>query len=446
MILLLANFLGKEYMPPGREAVRGHLLDMNFKGYKEKSVKELLDDADVFGIALFGDGATVKKLPLINILGSTALRPNVVLEIHNCFHHMAMGGKKDARYIAKLFRPHLQQLDPNKELTDIVFFDGASNVQLGGKLLAVSYPRISVCHGGEHVVSLFFADLASFPPVKKLIVKYIRLYRMFGSGSRHAPYAMFMKNSTNFNNGRPIGLVRAAATRMAGFFYGFHRLLRLKQPLEATITSVQFRDLKLGKNDRVSEIIKDDIFWKRIMRIVKSVLPCLKILRLADRNKAGMDQLYFHVRCADEKIKHAAAFIDEGDLWGFKENTALEVLSEDDYSAKGPNITDLYAIEGDSDDSSDEENDKNDNDAEVEDEESNDESDDSDSSGSDSDEESVSPRNKKNDNSNVDPAKSMGEKIGAIWKRRRTNLTHDFAVAGTYFRFRHTYANIFTNH
>jgi hypothetical protein len=68
---------------------------------------------------------------------------------------------------------------------------------------------------------------------------------MFGSGSRHAPYAMFMKNSSNFNNGWPIGLVLAAGTRMAGFFYGFHRLLRLKKPLKATITSVQFRDLKL---------------------------------------------------------------------------------------------------------------------------------------------------------------------------------------------------------
>jgi hypothetical protein len=82
-------------MPPGGEVVRGHLLDMNFKGYKEKSVRELLDDADVFGIVLFRDGATVKKLLLVNILRSTALQPNVVLEIHNCFYHMAMGGKKD---------------------------------------------------------------------------------------------------------------------------------------------------------------------------------------------------------------------------------------------------------------------------------------------------------------------------------------------------------------
>jgi hypothetical protein len=34
------------------------------------------------------------------------------------------------------------------------------------------------------------------------------------------------------------------------------------------------------------------------------------------------------------------------------------------------------------------------------------------------------PHRKKNDGK-VDPAKSVGNKIGAIWKRWRTNLTHD---------------------
>jgi hypothetical protein len=133
----------------------------------------LLDDSDAFGIVLFGDGATVKKLPLINVMGASALCPNVVLEIHNCFHHMSKGGKKDAKYITGLFRPHLDRLDPNKDLYALVYFDGAGNVQLGGKILAVGNPRISYCNGAEHVVAFFFSDLANFPPIKKLIVRYI---------------------------------------------------------------------------------------------------------------------------------------------------------------------------------------------------------------------------------------------------------------------------------
>ena len=43
--------------------------------------------------------------------------------------------------------------------TDLVFFDGATNVQNAGKILAALHPRISVGHGAEHVVSLFFRYL-----------------------------------------------------------------------------------------------------------------------------------------------------------------------------------------------------------------------------------------------------------------------------------------------
>ena len=46
------------------------------------------------------------------------------------------------------------------------FFDGAANVQLGGKILEVIYLRSYSLHGGEHVISLFFNDLAKLKPIK----------------------------------------------------------------------------------------------------------------------------------------------------------------------------------------------------------------------------------------------------------------------------------------
>jgi hypothetical protein len=118
------------------------------------------------------------------------------------------------------------------------------------------------------------------------------------------------------------------------------------------------------------------------MWIVQSVLPCLKILRLTDRNKAGMDQLYFHVWCTDEKIKHAAASINKGDLWGFKESTALEVLSEDKFSGQGEDI--YGGNDGDSDDDVNEDDEENDNDDKInDDDKSNDESNDDESDATD---------------------------------------------------------------
>ena len=46
----------------------------------------------------------------------------------------------------------MREIDPGKKLTDIVMFDGASNVQLGEKLLKVRCPKLTVMRGGEYTV------------------------------------------------------------------------------------------------------------------------------------------------------------------------------------------------------------------------------------------------------------------------------------------------------
>ena len=48
-------------------------------------------------------------------------------------------------------------------------FDGDSNVQLGGKLLKVHYPKLTVMCGVEHTVSLFFNDVSKIPIVNQTI-------------------------------------------------------------------------------------------------------------------------------------------------------------------------------------------------------------------------------------------------------------------------------------
>jgi hypothetical protein len=44
------------------------------------------------------------------------------------------------------------------QIVDLIMFDGANNVQLAGKIIAPYHPCITVCHGAEHVVALFFSD------------------------------------------------------------------------------------------------------------------------------------------------------------------------------------------------------------------------------------------------------------------------------------------------
>ena len=55
----------------------------------------------------------------------------------------------------------MKEIDPGKYLTDVIMFDGAYNVQIGGKRLKVHYPMLTVMIGAEHTVSLFFNDVSN---------------------------------------------------------------------------------------------------------------------------------------------------------------------------------------------------------------------------------------------------------------------------------------------
>ena len=340
---------------PGRNAIATNLLDANFKAKRDKTLAVLKGNAETFGISLFSDGATVKKMPLINVLAACPVSGTMqsctpcVLNIHDCSEHMAKGGKKDATFIAKIVKVEIKALDPGKNLVDFVCFDGASACQVAGNVLRVDYPLISVGHGAEHVGSLFFSDIAKLPPVEKVIRQYRRVYYMFGNGARHGPYAIFMAESQRFN-GTSLHLIKASPTRMAGFFYALHRMCRLKQTLEATVACVAFRDLKLGKKDNVSVLIRDKNFWKVAFCLVKAVLPVLKVLRLADRNKPGMDKLHYYVRSANVLLKQSCKFFDEEqDIFDMRVTTNKD---PEDIDPEGSDSSDARSQVDSSDDES----------------------------------------------------------------------------------------------
>ena len=225
-VLSLAQNSSTRFLPPTRNQVAGELLELNYQVYMKKMKEDLLNDAEIYGLTFFGDGATVKRMPLINNLAGGVHNQSGVLEIVDCTAHVQAGGKKDAVYIAKLFLPHLSTFEAEKKDTvDLVIFDGASNVQKAGEILAVHFPRITVLHGAEHVVALFYQDPFQMPEFDVLKRFNRSLYRCFGSGAMHLPYAVFQKHSKDHNKGQNIGLICAADTRMGGHVISLMRAL-----------------------------------------------------------------------------------------------------------------------------------------------------------------------------------------------------------------------------
>jgi hypothetical protein len=135
---------------------------------------------------------------------------------------------------------------------------------------------LTVLHGAEHAVSLFFADVAKLKPINGLIDNYRCVYTVFGTGAMHASYALFQKQAKNFN-GEKIGLIRAADTRMTGYFMALHCMLRLKNALCATIVSSEYKNIKWTKTStptKMEAFIEDKQAWYAIYAGAAVCIPC----------------------------------------------------------------------------------------------------------------------------------------------------------------------------
>ena len=381
-VLTCAKQAPKNYTPPNRNIIAGKLLDINYDIYQNKTTEKLLKDAEIYGLTFFGDGATIRKSPLINILASSVHEPAGCLSIVDCTGHMESDGRKDASYIASLFVPHIKVMEQKvPKCTDLVIFDGASNVQKAGSLIEAQFPHVSVIHGAEHVISLFYSDvfrMREFDVLKRLNQT---IYRYFGSGSMHSFYAMFSKHSRDHNQGKSIGLIRASDTRMGGHVISMMRTLRLKLPLINTLSSASFVQGNFKIDKKLIELLKSDSTWQIMTKLVRAIFPLLIVLRLSDEQEPCMDKLYFYVRRMDSTLIKSKDILDEvekkfsGTSWRTLFDT---IMIDDDESSSNESEYDTETC--DEDDS--------------------------------------------------DTMTTLGQKVIDIWKKRRDKLINDFSIAG----------------
>ena len=152
----------------------------------------------------------------------------------------------------------MKEIDPAKTLSDIVMFDGSSNMQLAGRLLKAHYTNLTVMRGVEHTVPLFFNDVSKIPIVNQIISGHRMIYNVFGSGIYHKPHSIFKSKYQDFQN-RNIGLFSVNETIINGYFMGTHKDLRMREVLHATILSAEFTSItNNNKFDKSVRYIHDN--------------------------------------------------------------------------------------------------------------------------------------------------------------------------------------------
>lgn len=286
----------------------GKLLDTLYETNWKLQMKTLMSEAKIFGLTIFGDGATIKTIPLINILAAGVNNSFALLDVVDCSNQASAGKKKDAKFIARLIHPFVEKIEMEGDglsnnltgVVDLVFFDGATNVQNAGKILAAMHPRISVGHGAEHVVSLFFSDVFKKCDEFAMLSKFSKTCRNIWGSTTHKTSAMFKKYSKVHNNGVYIGFIKPSDCRMAGELIALLRLLRLKNGLQATVVSPEFKSLKEFEVE--ATVLMNEDFWKYVFVMCRALYAPMRVLRLADQKTPGMDKLYYYVLQADRML------------------------------------------------------------------------------------------------------------------------------------------------
>ena len=169
-----------------------------------------------------------------------------------------------------------------------------------------------------------------------LVLKACRLYNVFGSGATHSMHAQLMTQSACDNDGRKIGPVRGAGTRMASWFYAMIRLLHLRTTFLACINQAKFRALVLRPKERLAVFdISNTVFWKAMYTLLRAVFPALWCLRFCDGKIPAMDKVYALTHRTSIAIDKSIDALNNADM--FRSDWSTEGLVDEE--------TELFGVE-----------------------------------------------------------------------------------------------------
>ena len=113
-VLELARTVSKCYQPPNRKLISKDILDVIHNQNMERNLSLVEKESEIFGLLFLGDGATISRVPLLNILVSGKNIPVAVLELVDCQGHLADGGTKNTSFICNIFLDHFKIIDPHR--------------------------------------------------------------------------------------------------------------------------------------------------------------------------------------------------------------------------------------------------------------------------------------------------------------------------------------------
>ena len=156
-------------------------------------------------------------------------------------------------------------------------FDGASDVQLAGRLLKVHYLKLTVMCGVEYTLSLFFNDVSKIPIVHQIISAHKMIYNMFGSVIYHNLHSILIKKYQEPNN-KNIGILGGMILGWLDISWRFTKTCGCKK-FSNIISSAESVSIPTNdKFEKAARYIHDNKSWERYYILLKIMFPCMRVL------------------------------------------------------------------------------------------------------------------------------------------------------------------------
>ena len=124
----------------------------------------------------------------------------------------------------------------------------------------------------------------------------------------------------------------------------------MRKALLATVYSAEFNTLALNsKLSKVVSYIQDNKAWERTYVLLKILFPCLRVLRLVDSNKSGIEKVFYHDKMTKISIIKSSSDPDNKELFPVSSSSSHKVWissdsdteEEDNIDTDGPESSDI---------------------------------------------------------------------------------------------------------
>lgn len=276
------------YIPPGKDLLRGRLLDEEDAAVQAK-VDRVLAESDYLQVA--SDGWS-------NLRGESIISYVITCTQGDFFLHAtdaSLAEKKSAVFCFADLEKFFEKFGVSK-VTGFIS-DTEAKMRALWLLIEAKYNHIHAYGCCTHILQLVIKAICALSWAAPLLKRSNSIILWFRN--HHFPAAILKQYSERLL-GKALRPIKNSATRFAAWAYAVERLLKLKSSFRAIVDDEKYKTAVRGKKGRADEpddkepttIINDNSFWDGLVQLLKVLMPVRIFLRYTDRRDSNICYIY----------------------------------------------------------------------------------------------------------------------------------------------------------